>query len=90
MTIDLLKLTAPDDKISSPIKFLLMMITMFLIILLVYGNLIIKYVLTPMKFVNFNINTGGVPTPDFRGKVALSTIACLLILIMYSLIYKLL
>jgi len=90
MTIDLLKLTAPEDNVSNPIKIMLIIITIFLVILLTYGNLIIKYVLTPLKLVDFNVSTGNVPTPTMKGRLLLAFIASLLIILMYLLIFKIL
>lgn len=88
MTIDLIKLTAPEDKVSSPIKLFLMFIALFLIILLTYGNLIIKHVLIPLNLTNYDVESNNSHTPTMKGKILLATIASVLIILMYLLIFK--
>lgn len=88
MTIDLIKLTAPEDKISYPIKIFLIFISIFVIILLTYGNLVLKNILAPMGLIEHN--TAGCLHPNIRGKLLLTTIATILVIFMYVIIYKVL
>lgn len=88
MAIDLVKLTAPEDNISRPIKLFLIFMSIFIIILLTYGNLLLKHVLSPLGLIDHN--TSGCLHPNFYGKLLLTTIASVLVIFMYVVIYMIL
>jgi len=88
MTIDLIKLTAPEDKVSYPIKIFLIFISIFVIILLTYGNLVLKYILAPLGLIEHN--TTGCLHPNVKGKILITAIATILVIFMYVIIYKVL
>jgi hypothetical protein len=88
MAIDLIKLTAPEDRISSPIKLFLIFISIFIVILLTYGNLILKNVLAPLGLIDHN--TSGCLHPNVKGKLLITSIATMLVIFMYLVIYKIL
>lgn len=88
MAIDLIKLTAPEDRISQPIKLFLIFISIFVVILLTYGNLILKHVLSPLNMIEHN--TAGCLHPNLYGKILLTMIASILVILMYIIIYKVL
>lgn len=88
MTIDLIKLEAPEDTINYPIKIFLIFISIFVIILMTYGNLVLKNVLAPLGLLEHNAT--GCLHPNIKGRILLTSIASILVILMYVIIYKVL